>query len=145
MEEPIIQNSFRLLENRVSSLSFRLNQNELKREEKIGKSGQITIDVNHSAGFNNNSKFFKITFKVSVKSEAALNLALEHDSFFEAKEIITEEFKQSSFTTQNAPAIAFPYVRSFISLLTLNAGLPPLMLPTYNFTGKVEKKAKSDL
>ena len=57
---------------------------------------------------------------------------------FGTSEPIDEDFKESDFVKINSPAIAFPYLRSFISTLTLNAGLPPLILPAYNFTKERE-------
>ena len=48
-------------------------------------------------------------------------------------EKITEDFKLSSFSKINAPAIAFPYLRAFVSNLTLQSGLEPVILPSINF------------
>lgn len=58
--------------------------------------------------------------------------------------VIDEEFKKSSFPKINAPAIAFPYLRAAIANMTLQAGLPPLMLPSFNFNKLAEDKAKSE-
>ena len=52
---------------------------------------------------------------------------------FGTSETIDEDFKESDFVKINSPAIAFPFLRSFISNLTLNAGLSPFILPAYNF------------
>ena len=39
-----------------------------------------------------------------------------------------------SFFYRNAIAILFPYVRAFISTVTLQANIPPMILPTYNLS-----------
>ena len=52
---------------------------------------------------------------------------------FGLDEDITEEFKVSDFPKINAPAIAFPYLRAFISNVTLQSGFNPVMLPSINF------------
>jgi len=52
---------------------------------------------------------------------------------FETDEEITEEFKNSHFPKINAPAIAYPYLRAYVSNLTLQSGVTPVMLPTINF------------
>ena len=44
-----------------------------------------------------------------------------------------------SKTKANAPAIAFPYVRVFISNITLNAGYNPIVLPSFNFIKLAEE------
>lgn len=48
-------------------------------------------------------------------------------------DIITDKFKNGSFPAINAPAIAFPYLRSFLSIITMLSGYPPVMLPSVNF------------
>ena len=52
---------------------------------------------------------------------------------FITDEQITEEFKHSHFPKINAPAIAYPYLRAYVSNLTLQSGVTPVMLPTINF------------
>ncbi len=44
------------------------------------------------------------------------------------------------FIDVNAPAIMFPYVRSFLSTLTANlgTGFPPIILPPHLFQGELE-------
>lgn len=63
------------------------------------------------------------TFKFKVKASA----------HFETSEKITADFVNSPFARINAPAIAFPYIRAFISNFTLNSGYNPVMLPSFNF------------
>ena len=50
------------------------------------------------------------------------------------KEDVTDEFKKSPFIEINAPAIAFPYIRAYISNLTTQSGLFTVTLPTFNLT-----------
>ena len=39
----------------------------------------------------------------------------------------------TEFAKISAPAIGFPYVRAFMSTLSIQAGLPPIILPSINF------------
>lgn len=77
-----------------------------------------------------------------IKSEQPKHYFLEIDyvAWFKTNETIDDEFKSSYFTTVNAPAIAFPFLRSFVSILTLNSGYPPFILPTINFIRLEEKR-----
>lgn len=75
---------------------------------------------------------FGVGFRVSFKQDGYA-LKMEMRFFFETDEIITDEFKNSSFPIVNAPAIAFPYLRSYLSIITLQSGYPPVMLPSINF------------
>ncbi|MDE5880204.1 MAG: protein-export chaperone SecB [Muribaculaceae bacterium] len=75
---------------------------------------------------------FGVGFRVSFKQDG-YGLKVEMRFFFETDAIITDEFKNSSFPVINAPAIAFPYLRSFLSIVTMQSGYPPVMLPSINF------------
>ena len=75
---------------------------------------------------------------MNIKAEE-FGISLEMAFLFELNENIDEKFKQSDFLTVNAPAIAFPYVRSYISNLTLQSGFSPIILPSVNFV-KLAKK-----
>ena len=44
----------------------------------------------------------------------------------------------SRLLTENAPAIVFPYLRAYVSTLTIQAGIPPIVLPTLNLSGMAE-------
>lgn len=85
---------------------------------------------------------FGVGFRVSFKRDGYA-LKVEMRFFFETDEIITDEFKNSSFPVINAPAIAFPYLRSFLSIITMQSGFPSVMLPSINFVefAKTTQKA----
>lgn len=76
---------------------------------------------------------FCVIFKLMVLHEGDFTLDVQYGAWFKLDENITEEFKTSQFPSINAPAIAFPFLRSFISTLTLNAGFAPAILPSINF------------
>lgn len=71
------------------------------------------------------------TFKFKVKATA----------HFETSEKVTADFVNSPFARINAPAIAFPYIRVFISNFTLNSGYNPVMLPSFNFVEMAKENA----
>jgi len=64
------------------------------------------------------------------------DLSLQFVTIFSTEETIDEEFKTSELVRVNSLAIAFPFVRSFISTFSINAGIPPFILPAYNFSEK---------
>ena len=83
--------------------------------------------------FNSKNKsFFRIVFFLTVKDKK-FDLNIEAVFNFKTDEEFTEEFKQSHFPRINAPAIAYPYLRAYVSNLTLQSGVNPAMLPTLNF------------
>lgn len=74
-----------------------------------------------------------MAFKLNI-NDRSFDLIIEAFFNFEiVDEKMTEDFKLSSFPKINAPAIAFPYLRAFVSNLTLQSGLEPVILPSINF------------
>lgn len=54
-----------------------------------------------------------------------------------------EDFRKiQSLLTTNALAIIFPYMRSIISIITMNCGITPVILPTINVVEFLKHKQK---
>ena len=96
---------------------------------------ELETSLNIDNAFNDeNLNEFIVNFYIKIEnSEKTFQLKLKAIAQFSTKEDVTDEFKKSPFIEINAPAIAFPYVRKFISNLTLNMGYNPILLPTFNF------------
>lgn len=128
--------NIQLKEWKVKNLSFKINDIQI---EKKTKKNSFNLSMGHFFS-EENSKEFGIGFRINVKDEE-FNILMEMVFLFELDENVDEKFKQSDFLTINAPAIAFPYVRSYISNLTLQSGFSPIILPSVNFV-KLAKKNK---
>ena len=128
--------NIQLKEWKVKNLSFKINDIQI---EKKTKKNSFNLSMGHFFS-EENSKEFGIGFRINIKDEE-FNILMEMVFLFELEEDVDEKFKQSDFLTINAPAIAFPYVRSYISNLTLQSGFSPIILPSVNFV-KLTKKNK---
>lgn len=84
-------------------------------------------------------KSFGVAFNIEIKDKR-FDLDLEALFMFSVDDKITEKFKLSDFPKINAPAIAFPYLRAYISNLTLQSGFEPVMLPSINFVNLAKGK-----
>ena len=126
------QNKIHLKKTFVKSVNFEYKKNITGDELDI--SVNIRKEPIFKEGIDN--EYF-ILFKGVFENEI-FDLEIEFVAVFGTSEIIDESFKESIFVKSSSPAIAFPYLRSFISTLTLNAGLPPFILPAYNFTKEKE-------
>lgn len=97
----------------------------------------------------------KVKKSSSSDNDFELNLILELSSnddntnikcvfigYFSSDGEITKSFLETSFASVNAPAILFPFIRSYVSTVTINAGLNPIILPTINFSGRVMNQNK---
>lgn len=78
---------------------------------------------------------FRINYKIGLKNIGeTLILSADYHAIFVTNGPINNELLSSSLIKVNACAIGFPYLRSFISQLSVNAGIPAIILPTINFT-----------
>lgn len=55
-----------------------------------------------------------------------------------------EDDKLKTLLETNAVAILFPYLRAIISQITVNCGIPPILLPTLNIVEFLKKKSKKN-
>ena len=118
------------IESKLLSLSFQTDLEGLKDG----------LSIKHNNGYSeDDNKSFIVRFNIDVTSKSGISISLEYAGLFESDTEIPEDFQNSSFPTVNAPAIVFPYLRSFLSTFTLNAGLDPITLPTINFKSSGEK------
>ena len=105
--------------------------------------GNIQIDVETIPRVfypANEPNHFKIIMNVSLKVSDFFNLELLGIGNFEFEDEIEHDIKKSLVNT-NAPAIMFPYIRSFITTFTANLGNPTgtLTLPVHFFNGDLEE------
>lgn len=90
-----------------------------------------------------NSKEFTVKFTVELKNlTGTFKLILKATTQFTSSEKLNDSFENSPFLKINAPAIAFPYIRTFISNFTLNTGYNPIVLPSFNFVEISEQQNK---
>jgi len=106
----------------------------------VASKSENIFNLNTGAFFPaENNKTFGINLKVSIKDKE-FDLNLESVFMFSLEEEITDDFKLSDFPRINAPAIAFPYIRAFISTITLQSGYRPVILPSINFVQLAKDK-----
>jgi preprotein translocase subunit SecB len=121
------------LENwKVLKLNFSSNE-EISRKEN-----SFDLSTGHFF-YEDKPDVFGISFEVEI-NDKRFNLIIETVFMFKLDKSISEEFKLSDFPKINAPAIAFPYLRAYISNLTLQSGFEPVMLPSINFVNLAKEK-----
>ena len=93
------------------------------------------FDFSSTTGFSDeNPCHFFIIFDLAIVVPAGYLLNTKYIAQFESDEPIAEELREQLPVFKiNAPAIAYPFLRSYIATVLLNSGLPPVMLPTINF------------
>lgn len=123
-----------LIENsKALSIDFVSFDKDVLRKKK-----SFNLGVGNSFDTNNPNEF-SVLFDISIQNPQ-YDLKIKYIYMFSSNQEITEEFKVSTFPSVNAPAIAFPFLRSFISSITLQAGYSPIILPSINFTKEIKKE-----
>jgi preprotein translocase subunit SecB len=131
-----MEHSIRLIDVQFTEIDCKIKS----FDKKI--TGELSTSMSIASLFDNtNNKKFSVVFKVElIDKEKDFKFKLKAVAHFSTNTAITEEFKTSPFIEMNAPAIAFPYIRVFISNITLNAGYNPVVLPSFNFVKMAEEK-----
>lgn len=101
---------------------------------------EITNTIVPTILINNESpEIFKVKMNVLLESDGFFKIELSLFGKF-ILNIEAEDEHKNIFMHQNAPAIMFPYVRSFISTLTSNLGsiTGTVIIPPQVFKGTIE-------
>jgi len=101
----------------------------------------MDIEITPKVFYPDNDKLiFKIVQELRLKADGIFELFVLAIGTFELDEKISE-IERNQFVNANAPAIMFPYMRSFITTLTANLGnvTGTLTIPTQYFKGILEE------
>ena len=108
--------------------------------------GKLPHDVNlnidkkvKKSSLSNNDFELNLILEISSKDDDT-NIRCSFLGYFCCDIEISKGFLETSFASINAPAILFPFIRAYVSTITINAGLNPIILPTINFAGVQENK-----
>lgn len=108
--------------------------------EKISNKG-LDLAIAPKVHFPEDNKLaFSIIMDVSLKHEDKFNLTLLALGHFLVQSGDNTDLRRL-FVNTNAPAIMFPYVRTFISMFTSNLGniIGQINIPPQIFTGEIEE------
>lgn len=100
--------------------------------KKISDTFKTTLNFDALLNKEISGNHFSIKLSINLKSKG-FNLSVVSVAIFQTDQLLDETFINSPFCKINAPAIAFPFVRTFISNVTLNSGYDPVILPSFNF------------
>jgi len=98
-------------------------------------SSDLDISFDPKGVFNSKTSEFelKIAFTSKSKESNEKFIFIECIAIFKFEDV--NDFKEiPTYFYRNCIAIIFPYIRAFISTVTLQANIPPLVLPTLNLS-----------
>jgi preprotein translocase subunit SecB len=117
------------------------NVHFVAQKPSIGVTEQIELTlIPRVVHLNTKPPQFKIAMNARMFLKEYFELTLDSVGTFELSGDATEEVKKA-FVNQNAPAIMFPYIRSFVTTFSSSLGgvTGPLYIPIQFFKGEVEE------
>jgi preprotein translocase subunit SecB len=97
------------------------------------KAESINIKIEPKGIIFEEKKIFEVHLAIFLSSNDNLDVFVKMIGLFEFKDVIVQENLKNYFYV-NAPAIIFPYLRSYISALTALSGCNTIILPPMNMT-----------
>lgn len=106
-------------------------------KEKALDNEPISINIKPSGIYYTKTGIFEETleftaFENDKKDDVFIEVKLKATFLFERPNLVTEI---PSYFYLNSIAIVFPYLRAFITNLTVQANIKPMILPVLNLTG----------
>lgn len=94
-----------------------------------------SLNFGLSAGWNQEepSNHFTVLFDFHLSDSSGYEIELKYEGAFETDEVVNEDFMDSSWPQVNGAAIVYPFLRAFISNLTINSGYEAAVIPSVNF------------
>jgi preprotein translocase subunit SecB len=112
-------------------------------KDTVEKTG-FNLDVGTKIPVEDDAQNFSIELRTELQLKEGYIVKIVYLSEFETNQPIDDDFRNSNFPKVNAPAIAFPFFRAFISTFLLNAGYEPIILPSINFTKLIATSSQAE-
>lgn len=129
------ESAFQFIGYRISKIKCEIDDDFNPKDLKISQS--IDIQQNYE---KERARFVEVIMDVSIKDEDnsfAFFIRMK-GGFLGTEDIPQDVFEK--FSTVNAPAIMYPFIRSIITNYTAQANIPPVILPTINFASKIKEE-----
>jgi len=102
------------------------------------KGEDVSLQILPTGEYSKAKSEYKLTFNFSANSgNESPFIIIVCDSIFKFKNV-NDINEIPSFFFQNSIAILFPYIRAFVSTVTLQANHNPMILPTMNLSSLEE-------
>lgn len=110
------------------------------------KAGKINIEVEPKGYVDYKKKSFLLDLDVIVTDDIeSFKIQANCLGFFKFKDIKDESIVIEDYFYVNAPAIVFPFIRSFICGVTSLSGMETINVPVINFTKFLKDKLKNNI
>ena len=104
------------------------------------KSSEINVDFDSKGIYTKTDSTFNLIFIFTAFNDDLQDkpfVTIQCNGLFKFENVTTFE-EIPSYFYRNCIAILFPFVRAFVSMVTVQANIPPIMLPTMNLASLEE-------
>ena len=113
-----------------------ITEGHFKRNEDYLENLELKVGVSHDVE-RLSEREYKITLELNVADpEEKLSVFVKGMAIFETKQ------ENQMLIERNTLAIMFPYFRSYVSTLTTQPGMTPIVLPAMNIMTMLAQKEK---
>lgn len=113
-----------------------ITEGHFKRNEDSLENLELKVGVSHDVE-RLSEREYKITLELNVSDpEEKLSVFVKGMAIFETKQ------ENQMLIERNTLAIMFPYFRSYVSTLTTQPGMTPIVLPAMNIMTMLAQKEK---
>jgi len=122
-------------------LNFEIAKVIFDRSDNIVKEGEFEVNIQHLTQINDeNENLFRTVFIININGkDNSFSLQVQAIGNFEILGKLQKNVKEN-YLNISSPSIIYPYVRAFISNITLQSGMNPITIPPMNFSAKPEKE-----
>ena len=113
-----------------------ITEGTFKRSEDSLEDVELQVNVSHNVN-QISDRVYKIILELSVADpQGKLSVFVKGMAIFETEQ------KTRTLIERNTLAIMFPYFRSYVSTLTTQPGMMPIVLPAMNIIAMLTEKDK---
>lgn len=123
-----------LKKSSLKFIDFIIADLTIERDPNYSLNGEIDLSINPSGIYNKLENTYQLSLVIEVSDDKkGFKILAKAIGFFEIKPGEDENNLSNYFYT-NAPAIMFPYIRSYISAITALSNLETVNLPIMNLS-----------
>lgn len=126
----------KLVKTLVKSLEFNQIDVDDDSENKLNFSLSASWDKEVPSSFN-------VLFDFELFDDSGYKLNLKYEGVFETSADVDDSFMSSQWPQVNGAAILYPFMRAFVSTVTVNSGFDAAIIPSVNFQKMYSDKMKS--
>ena len=124
-------------------INFEVTKLLFDRGDELIKEGEFEIKIQHITEIsdNNPNLFRTILIITIVGNDNSFNLQVQSLGNFEIIGSIPNKVREN-YLHISSPSIIYPYLRAYISNVTLQAGMQPIIIPPMNFSATPPQSTK---